>query len=315
MTVARFPSLAHWGAFTAVVEDGRLVGCEPFRRDPAPSRHARRHAGDGAFAVAHRAPGDPRRLARRAGRAPARDSFHEVSWDEALDTVAAELTRVREHLRRDAIFGGSYGWSSAGRVHHARTPAAALPVPGRRLRRPGRQLQLRRRAFPAAASDRHASRRSPAEITDWPSVVKHTRLMIAFGGLAAEERPGHLRRRRRAQPGDLAAPRQRRRRRVRLGQPAALRRAGFPRRAVDPDPPQYRYRADAGDGAHAASTKAATTRSSWRAIASGLRAVPALPAWRPTTALPKTPTGRPRSPAFAADTIRDLARRAAGPAA
>ena len=37
MTVARFPSLAHWGAFTALVEDGRVVGCEPFARDPAPS--------------------------------------------------------------------------------------------------------------------------------------------------------------------------------------------------------------------------------------------------------------------------------------
>ena len=37
MTVARFPHLAHWGAFTALVEDGRVVGCEPFARDPAPS--------------------------------------------------------------------------------------------------------------------------------------------------------------------------------------------------------------------------------------------------------------------------------------
>ena len=37
MTVARFPSLAHWGAFTALVENGRVIGCEPFARDPAPS--------------------------------------------------------------------------------------------------------------------------------------------------------------------------------------------------------------------------------------------------------------------------------------
>ena len=36
MTVARFPTLAHWGAYTALVEDGRVVGCEPFARDPAP---------------------------------------------------------------------------------------------------------------------------------------------------------------------------------------------------------------------------------------------------------------------------------------
>ena len=37
MTVARFPQLAHWGAFTALVENGRVIGCEPFARDPAPS--------------------------------------------------------------------------------------------------------------------------------------------------------------------------------------------------------------------------------------------------------------------------------------
>src|SRR5262249_19835092 len=37
MTVARSPQLAHGGAFTALVEDGRVVGCEPFARDPAPS--------------------------------------------------------------------------------------------------------------------------------------------------------------------------------------------------------------------------------------------------------------------------------------
>jgi len=37
MTVARFPTLAHWGAYTALVENGRVVGCEPFARDPAPS--------------------------------------------------------------------------------------------------------------------------------------------------------------------------------------------------------------------------------------------------------------------------------------
>ena len=36
MSVARFPTLAHWGAYTALVENGRVIGCEPFARDPAP---------------------------------------------------------------------------------------------------------------------------------------------------------------------------------------------------------------------------------------------------------------------------------------
>ena len=33
-------------------------------------------------------------------------------------------------------------------------------------------------------------------VTDWPSMIKHTKLIIAFGGLAAEERPGDAGRRR-----------------------------------------------------------------------------------------------------------------------
>ena len=37
MTATRSPSLSHWGAYTAVVENGRVVACEPFARDPQPS--------------------------------------------------------------------------------------------------------------------------------------------------------------------------------------------------------------------------------------------------------------------------------------
>ena len=116
MTVARFPQLAHWGAFTALVEGGRVIGCEPFARDPAPS-----HMLEAIPAMVH----SPLRIARPAIRDGWRegkertgaDSFREVSWDEALAAVAGELARVRETFGNTAIFGGSYGWSSAGHVH------------------------------------------------------------------------------------------------------------------------------------------------------------------------------------------------------
>ena len=119
MTVARFPQLAHWGAFTALVEDGRVVGCEPFAQDPAPSNML-----DAIPEMVH----SPLRIARPAIREGWRegkertgaDRFREVSWEEALATVASELARVRETFGHTAILGGSYGWSSAGRVHHAR---------------------------------------------------------------------------------------------------------------------------------------------------------------------------------------------------
>ena len=120
MSYARFPSLAHWGAYSALVENGRVVGCEPFGRDTAPS-----HMLAAIPAMVH----SSLRIARPAIREGWRegkertgsDRFREVSWDEALAIVAEELSRVRQTFGTTAILGGSYGWSSAGRVHHARS--------------------------------------------------------------------------------------------------------------------------------------------------------------------------------------------------
>ena len=184
MTVARFPSLAHWGAFTALVENGRVIGCEPFARDPAPSN---------MIAAIPEMVHSPLRIARPAIREGWRegkertgsDRFHEVSWDEALDAVAAELARVRERFGHTAILGGSYGWSSAGRVHHARSLVRRFLFLGG-----GCVDQVGNYSFGAAQYilPRVIGTFQPAvgQITDWSSIVKHTRLIIAFGGLATK---------------------------------------------------------------------------------------------------------------------------------
>jgi biotin/methionine sulfoxide reductase len=184
MPVARFPSLAHWGAFTALVEDGRLVGCEPFARDPAPSNML-----DSMPEMVH----SPLRIARPAirdgwregKRRTGADTFHEVSWDEALDTVARELKRVRETYGHASILGGSYGWSSAGRVHHARSLVRRFLFLGG-----GCVDQVGNYSFGAATYilPRVIGTFQPVvgDITDWSSIVKHTRLMLAFGGLATK---------------------------------------------------------------------------------------------------------------------------------
>lgn len=44
-----------------------------------------------------------------------------LDWDVALDLLAAELGRVRDSHGPSAIYGGSYGWASAGRFHHAQS--------------------------------------------------------------------------------------------------------------------------------------------------------------------------------------------------
>jgi biotin/methionine sulfoxide reductase len=182
MTVARFPSLAHWGAFTALVENGRVVGCAPFARDPAPSNML-----DAIPAMVH----SPLRIARPAIREGWRegkertgnDRFQEVSWDEALGIVAEELARVRDKFGNTAILGGSYGWSSAGRVHHARSLVRRFLFLGG-----GCVDQVGNYSFGAAyfLLPHVIGTFQPVmgDVTDWSSIVKHTRLIVAFGGLA-----------------------------------------------------------------------------------------------------------------------------------
>ncbi len=182
MNVARFPTLAHWGAYTALVENGRVVGCEPFPRDPAPSRML-----EAIPAMVH----SDLRIARPAIREGWRegkersgnDRYHEVSWDEALSTVADELARIRDQFGPTAIIGGSYGWSSAGRVHHARSLLRRFLFLGG-----GCVDQVANYSFGAAqyVLPRVIGTFQPVvgDSTDWSSIVKHARFVLAFGGLA-----------------------------------------------------------------------------------------------------------------------------------
>jgi biotin/methionine sulfoxide reductase len=180
------PGSSHWGAFNAVVENGRLIEAQPFAHDPDPSPILRsipdavhHHSRVAKPAVREgwlkHGPG-----AANDGRGG--DRFIEVSWERALDLIVLELKRViREHGNR-AIFGGSYGWSSAGRFHHA-------------------QYQLRR--FLATIGGFTSSRDTysnaagavlvknvlgtPHAIngpgTSWQSIAEHTKLVVMFGGL------------------------------------------------------------------------------------------------------------------------------------
>ena len=184
MTITRFPSLAHWGAFSALVENGRVIKCEPFARDAAPSP---------MLAAIPEMVHSPLRISRPAIREGWRegrprsgaDRFREVDWDEALDLVAGELTRVRGVFGDTAIFGGSYGWSSAGRVHHARTLVRRFLFQGG-----GCVDQVGNYSWGAAQFllPHVIGTYQPVtgRVTDWNSVVKHTRLVLAFGGLRLE---------------------------------------------------------------------------------------------------------------------------------
>jgi biotin/methionine sulfoxide reductase len=182
----RFPSLAHWGAFNAVVQNGRVVACEPFARDPAPSAILRSMPE-----MVH----SPLRIDRPAVRegwlrrregsdrtARGQERFVPVDWDTALALVADELRRVRGGFGHEAVFGGSYGWSSAGGLHHARTLVQRFLHGGG-----GCVGQVGNYSWGAAQFllPHVIGTYTPVtgRVTDWRSVLAHTQLFIALGGL------------------------------------------------------------------------------------------------------------------------------------
>jgi biotin/methionine sulfoxide reductase len=115
------PHSCHWGAFSISARGG-TIDISPHPRDPAPSALL----GNIPASISHKAR-IARPMIRRGwlengpgpdGRRGA-DRFVTVSWAEALDCVAGELRRVYATHGPSAVFGGSYGWASAGRFHDA----------------------------------------------------------------------------------------------------------------------------------------------------------------------------------------------------
>src|SRR5258708_5894934 len=115
------PHSSHWGAFSVRARD-RDIEILPHPRDAAPSALL----GNIPASVSHKVR-IARPMVRRGwlerGPGPDRrrgaDEFVAVAWPEALDRTAAELRRVYAAHGPRAVFGGSYGWASAGRFHEA----------------------------------------------------------------------------------------------------------------------------------------------------------------------------------------------------
>ena len=109
------------------------------------------------------------------------EPFVAVDWDTALDLVAEAIARVRSRHGNGAIFGGSYGWSSAGRFHHAQSQVHRfLNAAGGAVR------SMQNYSF--AAGDvilPHvigSTTGLAAGQTPWRLIAGHAELLVLFGG-------------------------------------------------------------------------------------------------------------------------------------
>ncbi|MFK7893842.1 MAG: molybdopterin-dependent oxidoreductase, partial [Granulosicoccus sp.] len=179
-------SLCHWGAFEATVHEGRLIRTTPWPGSGASAamisalpelvysdkRVLCPHVRKSWLDHGHRASGSLR----------GQEEMVPVEWETALTLVSRELIRVRDEYSHQALFAGSYGWSSAGRFHHART----------QIRRffgafGGFTDQVGNYSWGAAEvileevlGTCDAVRSST---TAWNSIISNTDTFVAFGGL------------------------------------------------------------------------------------------------------------------------------------
>ncbi|MBB3064892.1 molybdopterin guanine dinucleotide-containing S/N-oxide reductase [Limibacillus halophilus] len=182
------PFATHWGTYHAEVRGGKVVGVRDYADDPDPAV-----IGPGIVDMVEH----PTRVGRpmirkgflekgkdsdRSGRG--REPFVAVPWDEALEIASGELDRVRKAHGNQAIFGGSYGWGSAGRFHHAQSQVHRfLNCIG------GYTPSIDTYSYAAVSAISphvvgHFARLVLNQATAWPHIVENCELMVMFGGMA-----------------------------------------------------------------------------------------------------------------------------------
>ncbi|MDJ0108631.1 molybdopterin-dependent oxidoreductase, partial [Rhodococcus erythropolis] len=116
--------MSHWGMFTAESVAGEVTAVHPYEGDSNPSPMLGNLAGSVRSRARVSGPAVRRGwLENGPGPSDRRgaDEFVSVSWDELTELLSRELRRVVDTHGNNAIFGGSYGWASAGRFHHAQS--------------------------------------------------------------------------------------------------------------------------------------------------------------------------------------------------
>lgn len=179
------PHAAHWGFFDAITEGGRVVGVRPFARDPVPASLI-----ESVPATVHSAARIERPYirkgwleGRRSGHARGGDAFVPVSWDRMTRILAEETARIRAEYGDAAIYAGCYGWSSAGRFHHAKSQLQRYLGMGG-----GYTYSVNAYSYATAqALIPHVVGTNEivlGRMTDWAAIAQHAKLMLCFGGLA-----------------------------------------------------------------------------------------------------------------------------------
>ncbi len=178
----------HFGTYEVVRDGSGQAALQGFGLDPQPSPigaaylDLKDHPARVLYPMARKGWLAARENPEGRGRGRGRDEFIRISWDEAAALAAGEVERVRTVHGNAAIFGGSYGWASAGRFHHAQGQLKRfLNLAG------GFTSAVNTYSFGAGAvilphvigpRFKFATDVAPS----WDQIAAHARLLISFGG-------------------------------------------------------------------------------------------------------------------------------------
>jgi biotin/methionine sulfoxide reductase len=190
MTPSRGQTATHWGNFRVRKLSSGSIEVLSATEDPSPSPIGRSLASTQ----------DPK---CRIGRPMVRKSYYEqgigsdgamrgrepfvaVEWDDALALAAAALSHAREAGGNQSIYGGSYGWASAGRFHHAQSQIHRF------LRGFGGYTDSVN-SYSAAAAEVIVPHvigmdfyRAAVEAPSSQEIARHCKLVVFFGGAAVK---------------------------------------------------------------------------------------------------------------------------------
>ncbi|MCG8710247.1 molybdopterin-dependent oxidoreductase [Brenneria sp. 4F2] len=179
---------SHFGTYEVERDDRGQPVLRPFRHDPRPSPVGLHYLELARSKARIRQPMVRRSWLEQGATASNRalrgqEDFVAVDWDTVSRRIADEIIRVREAYGNEAIFGGSYGWASAGRFHHAQSQLKRLlNLAG------GFTSSVNTYSYGAAGvllphvlgtEYKDACDTAPS----WSEIAAHCRLLVSFGGL------------------------------------------------------------------------------------------------------------------------------------
>jgi biotin/methionine sulfoxide reductase len=182
------PTCSHWGNYLVEVEGGLITAVHPYDADPNPTP-----IGQSLMDSLDSGARIPQPMVRAGYLQDEWNSdssqrgiepFVPVSWEKASGLAARALQRVKDEFGNEAIYGGSYGWGSAGRFHHSQSQLHRFlnQFGGYTFSVASYSTAAAQAIIPHVLGESFLRLVFHAPTAD--DIAKHTRTMLLFGGAA-----------------------------------------------------------------------------------------------------------------------------------